>query len=168
MILPSPFVSHTGSRCVIAAQSAAAGLPRHQAGCGGHHRNAEAHQVGPPQSVSAAAAVFPTRLLRRCRPHSFTHSLPACPPPAPLPLSTVPALHTHPAPCRDKDPREDLKVLARMYCTALEMQMRDKSRCAGLALSWRCLSILCHRRLPALLYLSANCGALQHVLLSPG
>ncbi|GAB4813521.1 hypothetical protein N2152v2_000567, partial [Parachlorella kessleri] len=25
----------------------------------------------------------------------------------------------------DKDPREDLKTLARMYCTALEMQMRD-------------------------------------------
>ena len=32
-------------------------------------------------------------------------------------------------PCRDKDPREDLKTLARMYCTALEMQMRDRNRC---------------------------------------
>ena len=31
--------------------------------------------------------------------------------------------------CRDKDPREDLKTLARMYCTALEMQMRDRNRC---------------------------------------
>ena len=30
--------------------------------------------------------------------------------------------------CRDKDPREDLKTLARMYCTGLEMQMRDKAR----------------------------------------
>lgn len=38
-------------------------------------------------------------------------------------------------PRRDKDPREDLKTLARMYCTALEMQMRDRARwvqkCAG-------------------------------------
>ncbi|KAL4451471.1 hypothetical protein ABPG75_007133 [Micractinium tetrahymenae] len=31
-------------------------------------------------------------------------------------------------PIRDKDPREDLKTLARMYCTALEMQMRDRAR----------------------------------------
>lgn len=33
-----------------------------------------------------------------------------------------------PPTCRDKDPREDLKTLARMYCTGLEMQMRDKAR----------------------------------------
>lgn len=33
-----------------------------------------------------------------------------------------------PCRCRDKDPREDLKTLARMYCTTLEMQMRDKAR----------------------------------------
>lgn len=33
-----------------------------------------------------------------------------------------------PTTCSDKDPREDLKTLARMYCTGLEMQMRDKAR----------------------------------------
>lgn len=43
---------------------------------------------------------------------------------ASAPASAPPPL----APCRDKDPREDLKTLARMYCTALEMQMRDRSR----------------------------------------
>lgn len=32
------------------------------------------------------------------------------------------------SPIRDNDPREDLKTLARMYCTALEMAQRDKSR----------------------------------------
>ena len=32
---------------------------------------------------------------------------------------------------RDKDPREDIQTLARMYLTALEMQLRDKSRCGG-------------------------------------
>eukprot|EP00887_Chlorella_sp_A99_P001761 scaffold19.g1761.t1 len=31
-------------------------------------------------------------------------------------------------PVRDKDPREDIKTLARMYITALEMQMRDRQR----------------------------------------
>ncbi len=31
-------------------------------------------------------------------------------------------------PIRDSDPREDLKTLARMYCTALEMAQRDKKR----------------------------------------
>lgn len=31
-------------------------------------------------------------------------------------------------PLRDADPREDLKILARMYCTALEMALRDKNR----------------------------------------
>ena len=40
-------------------------------------------------------------------------------------------------PIRDKDPREDLKTLARMYCTALEMQMRDKQRWVGAAGSWQ-------------------------------
>ena len=39
-----------------------------------------------------------------------------------------PALPLPHCSCRDKDPREDLKTLARMYCTALEMQMRDKAR----------------------------------------
>lgn len=31
-------------------------------------------------------------------------------------------------PIRDTDAREDLQTLARMYCSALEMQLRDKSR----------------------------------------
>ena len=32
------------------------------------------------------------------------------------------------APIRDDDPREDLKTLARMYCTSLEVAQRDKTR----------------------------------------
>jgi len=31
-------------------------------------------------------------------------------------------------PIRNSDPREDLKILARMYCTALEMALRDQNR----------------------------------------
>lgn len=46
----------------------------------------------------------------------------------PCPSMFADALSLPAALCSDKDPREDLKTLARMYCTGLEMQMRDKTR----------------------------------------
>lgn len=65
-------------------------------------------------------------------PHQSTRLARLQPSPAPAlhiaPAPHPPTCHTHP-PSRDKDPREDLKTLARMYCTGLEMQMRDKARC---------------------------------------